>query len=171
MQGIKYKFILSDKVNLEQLLPDLFRILHSNMSLIAPTGCLYEDDYEMWSSCIIPAMEKEARQIALMYSEGRIVGYFQYYINLETKSLMMEEIQILKEHQGTGIFADFYKWLVRHLSDDIVFVEAYAHKNNIKSQGILKNLGLTCSGENKNGNSFYYKGRYADLLSKYLQEK
>ncbi len=72
-------------------------------------------------------------------------------------------------YHGTGLFSEFYKWLVRQLPEDILYVEAYAHKNNIKSQGILNYLGLTVSGENNNGNSFYYKGRYADLLSKYLQ--
>ena len=48
-----------------------------------------------------------------------------------------------------------------------MYVEAYANKKNLKSQSILKHLGLVESGENKNGNSFYYKGKYVDLLNKY----
>lgn len=163
----KFSFLPKEKTN--QYLPDLFRILHSNMSLIAPTGNSYDADYEIWCSNIIPAIQKEQRQIVLMYVDDNLVGYFQYYINVETNSLMMEEIQIIKEYQGTGIFNAFFRWLVRQLPKDILYVEAYAHKNNIRSQGILNYLGLTESGENNNGNSFYYKGRYADLLSKYLQ--
>lgn len=161
------KFLFLDKQKSEKYLPDLFGILHSNMSLIAPTNNSYEEDYEIWCSCIIPAIQKRQRQIVLMYAESKLVGYFQYYINAETHSLMMEEIQIIKELQGTGLFNEFYKWLLKHLPEDILFVEAYANKKNYKSQAILKHLGLVKSGENKNGKSFYYKGKYADLLSKY----
>lgn len=80
---------------------------------------------------------------------------------------MMEEIQIEKAFQGTGLFSEFYKWLLKQLPNDIENVEAYANKKNIKSQSILEYLGLVELGENKNGNSFYYKGKYVDLLNKY----
>ena len=53
-----FEFKFADKLQIEQLLPDLFRILHSNMSLIAPTNNSYEDDFEMWCSYLIPAMKK-----------------------------------------------------------------------------------------------------------------
>ncbi len=159
--------MFADKQELERILPDLFRILHSNMSIIAPTNNSYEDDFEIWSSYIIPAIQKEQRQIVLMYVECKLVGYFQYYINGDTNSLMMEEIQIEKAFQGTGLFSEFYNWLIKSLPKNIMYVEAYANKKNIKSQNILKSMGLVESGENKNGNSFYYKGKYADLLNKY----
>ena len=162
---VEFKF--ADKLRIEQLLPDLFRNLHSNMSLIAPTNNSYDEDYEIWSSFINQAMQKEQRRIVLMCVESKLVGYFQYYINNDTCSLMMEEIQIKKEFQGTGLFSKFYQWLVRQLPKDILYVEAYANKKNIKSQNILKYLGLVEAGENKNGNSFYYKGKYADIVDKY----
>lgn len=162
-----FEFKFADKLQIEQLLPDLFRILHSNMSIIAPTNNSYEDDFEIWSSYIIPAIQKEQRQIVLMYVECKLVGYFQYYINVDINSLMMEEIQIAKEFQGMGLFSEFYNWFIKSLPKNIMYVEAYANKKNIKSQNILKSLGLVESGENKNGNSFYYKGKYADLLNKY----
>lgn len=162
-----FEFKFADKLQIEQLLPDLFCILHSNMSLIAPTNNSYEDDFEMWSSYLIPAMKKEQRQIVLMYADDTLAGYFQYYINVDINSLMMEEIQIAKEFQGTGIFSALYKWLVEQLPKDVESVEAYANKKNLKSQSILKHLGLVESGENKNGNSFYFKGAYVNLLNKY----
>ena len=161
------EFLFLDKQKLDVFLPRLFEILHSNMSLIAPTDNSYDEDYEIWSSHIIPAIQKEQRQIVLMCVESELVGYFQYYINNDTDSLMMEEIQIAKEFQGTGIFSAFYKWLVEQLPNDVESVEAYANKKNLKSQSILKHLGLVELGENKNGNSFYYKGAYVDLLNKY----
>ena len=162
-----FEFRFADKLQIEQLLPGLFRILHSNMSIIAPTDNSYDEDYRIWSSYMIPAIKKVQRQIVLMYVEGKLVGYFQYYINLDTNSLMMEEIQIGKEFQGIGIFSAFYKWLVKQLPKNVKCVEAYANKKNLKSQGILKHLGLVELGENKNGNSFYYKGKYVDLINKY----
>lgn len=162
-----FEFRFADKLQIEHLLPGLFRILHSNMSIIAPTDNSYDEDYRIWSSYMIPAIKKVQRQIVLMYVEGKLVGYFQYYINLDTNSLMMEEIQIGKEFQGIGIFSAFYKWLVKQLPKNVKCVEAYANKKNLKSQSILKHLGLVELGENKNGNSFYYKGKYVDLLNKY----
>ena len=162
-----FEFKLADKTQIEQQLPELFRILHSNMSLIAPTNNSYEDDFEIWSSHIIPAIQKWQRQIVLMCVESELVGYFQYYINRDTDSLMMEEIQIKKEFQGAGLFSKFYNWLIKNLPKDIMYVEAYANKKNYKSQSILKHLGLVELGENRNGNSFYYKGKYVDLLNRY----
>ncbi len=161
------EFLFLDKQKLEVFLPKLFEILHSNMSLIAATNNSYKDDFEMWCSYLIPNIKKEQRQIILMYIDDTLAGYFQYYINVDINSLMMEEIQIAKKFQGTGIFSAFYKWLVKQLPKDVKSVEAYANKKNIKSQNILKHLGLVESGENKNGNSFYYKGKYVDLLNKY----
>ncbi len=162
-----FEFKFADKLQIEQLLPDLFRILHSNMSIIAPTDNSYNEDFEIWSSYLTPAMQKKQRQMVLMYVDNKLVGYFQYYINGDTNSLMMEEIQIEKAFQGTGLFSEFYNWLIKNLHKDIMYVEAYANKNNYKSQSILKHLGLVELGENKNGNSFYYKGAYVDLLNKY----
>lgn len=162
-----FEFRLADKTQTERWLPDLFRMLHANMSVIAPTNNSYEDDFEIWRSHIIPAIQKEQRQIVLMCVESELVGYFQYSLNGDTRSLMMEEIQIIKEFQGTGIFSALYKWLIETLPKDVTYVEAYAHKRNIKSQGILNRLGLVAIGENENGNSLHYKGEYVNLLRKY----
>ena len=162
-----FEFKFADKLQIKLLLPDLFRILHSNMSIITPTNNSYNEDYEIWSSYIIPAIQKEERQIVLMFAESKLVGYFQYYINSDTVSLMMEEIQIIKAFQGTGLFSEFYNWLIKILPKNIMYVEAYANKNNYKSQSVLEYLGLVKLGENKNGNSFYFKGKYVDLLNKY----
>ena len=110
-------------------------------------------------------MQKESRQIVLMFAEDELAGYFQY--DIRCKTLMMEEIQIKKEYQGTGLFRLFYSWLMKKLPQDINYVEAYSNKNNYKSQKILEHLGLIPLGENKNGNSFYYRGDYVVLLQKY----
>lgn len=162
-----YSFQYADKKNIKEILPLLFSILHSNMSVIAPTGNSYEEDYKIWLSNIVPAMEKDARQIVLMFCGDELAGYFQYYVNAVSNSLMTEEIQIREKYQGTGLFSDFYRWLVSKLPKDIKFVEAYSDKNNCKSQNILEHLGLIKSGEDRS--LFYYKGSYNSLLKRYYK--
>lgn len=162
-----YKFRYADKKNIKEILPILFSILHSNMSVIAPTGNSYEEDYKIWLSNIVPAMEKDARQIVLMFCGDELAGYFQYYVNAVSNSLMMEEIQIREKYQGTGLFSDFYRWLFSKLPKNIKFVEAYSDKNNYKSQNILEHLGLIKTGENSS--LFYYKGSYNSLLKRYYK--
>ncbi len=159
------QFIYADKNRLDEILPSLFEILHNNMNVIAPTGNSYEDDFSLWFSNVRPAMEKEARKIVLMYADGVLTGYFQYYVNGGT--FMMEEIQIKREFHGTGTFSAFYSWLVGQLPVGIEYVEAYAHKNNRKSQGILEHLGLDRTENCGNGNSYHYKGSYKSLYDKY----
>lgn len=160
-----YEFKYADKQNIEEILPNLFDILYSNMSIIAPTGNTYEDDLKEWLSNIFPSIKKETRQIVLMFADNKLIGYFQY--SVFSASFMMEDIQIKKDYHGTGLFRLFYSWLIKRLPDSIKYVEAYSNKSNYKSQGVLEHLGLVKSGENKNGISFYYKGDYAALLQKY----
>lgn len=160
-----YIFKLLDKANLSEALPLLFRILHTNMSSIAPTGNSYDQDYDEWYSNVFPAMQRTPRQMVLMYDNDILAGYFQYYVSDGT--LMMEEIQILPEYHGCGMFREFYSWLLGILPKDVRYVEAYSHKSNLKSQGILEHLGLSPCGENKNGSSYHYKGEFKKLSEKY----
>lgn len=162
---MNHSFSFADKNHLEPIFPELFKLLNANMGQIAPTGNSYDQDYKIWLSGICTAMQQPCRQIVLMYCDEDIVGCFQYYIQLDT--LMMEEIQIEPSYHGKGIFSAFFSWLVRRLPSDIKTVEAYAHKKNAKSQGILEHLGLQRIGVSKNGNSYCYKGNYCDLHSKY----
>ncbi len=153
------------KADAESVLPELFEILHANMSRIAPTGNSCEEDFSMWMSCIKPALEKEPRQILLLLGSDRIAGYFQYYVN--NGVFMMEEIQFRESYKGTGIFAELYRYLVKTIPEDTLFVEAYANKKNEKSIAVLKHLGLEIIGENKNGTSFHFRGCYEKLVRRY----
>lgn len=155
-----------DKSKLKSVLPHLFKILHDNMSWICPTENEYEKDYKTWFSNVFPAVQKPQRQIILIYCEKKLCGYFQYYVNSDT--FMMEEIQIKKEYQQKGIFPLFFSWLIHQLPNNIENVEAYAHKNNIKSQGILEHLGLKRIGETNDGMLWHFKGEYRSLLDRYL---
>ena len=133
----------------ENILSVLFKILHSNMSVIAPTGNDYEKDYRIWIEAVSHGLKQDARQIILIYDDAEIILYFQYYFNSST--FMMEEIQFKKEYQGTGIFRLLYSYLFEMIPQETLYVEAYAHKQNSKSQNILKHLGLQIVGESRNG--------------------
>ena len=153
------------KSDSDSVLPILFEILHSNMSRIAPTGNSYDEDFSMWMSCIKPALEKAPRQILLLYDNDEIIGYFQYYVN--GGIFMMEEIQFRAHCHGSGLFTELYRYLMKTLPENTEYVEAYANKKNAKSIGILTHLGLAVIGENQNGNSYHFRGRYETLLHRY----
>ena len=161
------KFLFMDKQKTQMYAETLFGILYSNMNIIAPSGNSYEEDFSRWCANVIPAMQKKQRQIVLMYVDDVLAGYFQYYINVDTRGLMMEEIQIKKEFQGSGLFSKFYQWLVQQLPKDILYVEAFANQMNDKSQKILVHLGLVKTQMGECGDLDYFKGQYADLLKRY----
>lgn len=161
---MNYRFEFADKSKLLPLLYKLFDILHNNMSSINPSTKSYDAALEEWLSELLPAMKKEMRQIVLMYDREELVGYFQYYTTQDT--LMMEEMQIVREHQGTGLFGIFFARLLSQLPDDLKSVEAYTHVKNTRSKRILKHLGL--SPDRKIGDDMlHYKGEYAELLRRY----
>lgn len=143
----------------------IFNILADNMSVIAPTGNSRDDDFKSWYCAVNDGLKKDNRRIILILESGTedIIGFFQYYTNVNT--FMMEEIQICTEFCGKdNIFRDLYGFVLNNISDDLLYVEAYANKLNHKSMGILGKLGLKIIGENKNGTSFHFKGKFDDLV-------
>lgn len=160
---IHFKFIEKDKA--EKYFPILFDILYSNMNEIAPTGEGYDADYKEWSRAVGEGLTKEARQIILICDDETVVGFFQYYVN--DRVFMMEEIQFVKAYKGTGLFRQLYAHLCGIIPSETPYVEAFAHKNNIKSQGILKHLGLEPIGENRTGNSLHFRGDCQAMLDRY----
>ncbi len=159
------RFEYAPKTELTELLPQLFEILYSNMKLISPTRNTYTEDYEIWFSNVSPALNKPQRQIALMFDDNRIIGFFQYYVNRSV--FMMEEIQIDKVYHGTGVFSAFFRWLLPILPPDIKTVEAFAEKNNLKSQAILTHLSLMIASENTDADFCRYSGKYEQFKRKY----
>lgn len=153
------------KNDAEDILSVLFKILHFNMSVIAPTGNDFEKDHRIWIDAVSHGLKRDERQIILIYNDAEIIGYFQYYVNSST--FMMEEIQFKKEYQGTGIFRLLYSYLFEIIPQETLYVEAYAHKQNSKSQNILKYLGLRIVGESTNGNSYHFRGDCRKVLKRY----
>lgn len=145
----------------------LFDILADNMTVIAPTGNSRKEDFKLWSDAVSDGLQKEERQIILIKDNGNLIGFFQYYTNADT--FMMEEIQLKSEYHKTGVFRKLYGFILKNISNDLKFVEAYANKENLKSIKILGHLGLIKIGTNKNGHSFHFRGRYTSLKEWYCK--
>ena len=154
-----------DKSQKEKYLPLLFSLLHANMSKIAPTGNTFEEGYASWYKAVYPALERPERQILLLNDNDKLAGFFQYGVSSST--FVMEEIQFERAYWGTGLFRALYTYLSEIIPENIAFVEANADKRNIKSQNILKHLGLEIIGENKNGISYCFRGDCRQMLDKY----
>lgn len=163
-----YDFTFARAEDAQRLLPELFAILHGNMSRIAPTGGSYEEDCALWTSYMLPALREGKCRVVLLREGDELIGYFQYSIS--DGVLLMEEVQLKPHRQGTGVFRALFVWLVRTLPEGIEWVEAYARKENAKSQAVLGHMGLSCIGENKNGSSLRFRGRYADLARLYAAD-
>ena len=149
-----------EKRRREELLPPLFRILYNNMNAIAPTGAGYEADFEEWYGNVAPALDKPNRSIIIIRENGETAGFFQYYINDTT--FMMEEIQLAPWARGRGIFEALFAYIKTIVPPETRFVEAYAHRLNAKSQGILKHLGLEQIGEANN--CLHFRGSPARMF-------
>ena len=155
-------FRFLDKNEVQRWLPQLFAILHGNMRVIAPTGNTYDDDYAMWRGAVGPAMQKENRQILLIFNNDTLIGYLQYYTN--DKTFMIEEAQIIPAYQGRGVLRSAFAFLADFISPDVLYAEAYASKQNVRSQNIMEGHGFARIGENRNGKSYHYRADCQALL-------
>jgi len=148
------RFVFMEKAKGEQFLPMLFDILYDNMRIIAPSGEGYEEDKRIWLSNVAPAIQKEPRQIILMYADDDLAGYLQYYIN--GGIFMVEEIQIKSQYQRTTLFYAICRFMLGIISLDTIYIEAYAEKRNQNSRRIIGKLGMEQIGEN--GSYLHYRG-------------
>ena len=163
------KFEFLNKHLFYQYANRIFEILADNMSAISPTKISRDKDFRLWYHYISESIKQNSREIILILEDGtnRIIGYFQYSTTVDT--FMMEEIQIRSEyHSKDNIFRDLYGYVLKNISNDLLYVEAYANKLNHKSIGILGKLGLKAVGENKSGKSFHFKGSFKDLTAWHL---
>lgn len=161
-----FKFVEENEI--DRAIPELFQILYTNMNAIAPTGGDYKQDLAVWRDYIAPAVQEGRCRIVRMLCNGELAGYFQYHTSED--SFMMEEIQIKPAYQGTGLFRELYRWLKNELPTGLAYVEAYANKKNLKSQGILESLGLERIGENQSGSSYLYRGSYEKLWERFYRK-
>ena len=151
----KLTFRFLEGTQADAVLPQMFDILYTNMSRIAPTGDSYEDDRRTWTAYMRSAAESGQRVI-LMEVDGTLAGYFQY--RLEGDTLLVEEIEIIPEYQRTLLFYRFFRYAVNIIPKETAYVEAYIDKSNANSMTIAQKLGMQIVGENSTGRSWRYRG-------------
>lgn len=144
---------------------EMFEILSDNMNEIAATGNTFDEDFMSWSECVVPAIQAGRRNIILIFSEEKLCGFFQYFVSDTT--FRMDEIQFRKEYHGSGLFSELYHYITTIIPPDTKFVDAFSRKENKKSQGILKHLGLKETDGSQNGNTLYFKGEYKTISERY----
>lgn len=166
LSSITFEFL--DKTNFTQISKEIFDILADNMEKIAPTGNAREEDFACWSDSVSEGLERDERQIILIKQKGKLIGFFQYFINEDT--FRMEEIQLKPEYHGKGIFRKLYGFILPKIDNSIEFVDAFASVQNEKSIAILEHLGLENVGLNKNGRSYHFKGQFEKLKEWYENE-
>ena len=166
MNHVEFKQLKNEDIPI--FIEEIFAILANNMRAIAPTGNSYDEDREIWLKYAVPVWRAGKSNVILIICEDMLCGYFQY--SLTDTTFIMEEIQFKKGYQGCGLFSELYRYLTTIIPIQTKFVEAFSSKENIKSQEILKHLGLTVIGENKNGKSLHFKGEYKALLERYSGE-
>ena len=92
-------FCSFDETKSDVLLPQMFEILSTNMSKIAPTGNSYEEDKKIWLSYMEPNLKR--KQIILMYVGEVLAGYFQYSLGECTVLIEHAEAYINKENPNS----------------------------------------------------------------------
>jgi hypothetical protein len=155
----------NNKDDIKKHLPAMFKLISTNMSAIAPTGNSLDEDCCIWQKAMYDELKKPNKKWLLAFNKGMLCGYMLYRIDTNLKIAYMDEIQLDARYQGDGVtFAKLFGCFL--FSKEIECIEtlySYANKNNIKSQAILKCLGLSTI-ENFN-NGFRFIGKKVDATS------
>jgi len=146
------------------LFPQMFTIISTNMSAIAPTGNNLEDDRHSWTQAMEEELRNPERRWVISQANGVLTGYLLYRVNAADNVIRMDEIQIAEVYQGDGImFPALIAALLRDPAVSGATLRSYANRQNTKSQGILQRMGLAVVGETERG--FRFEGRGSDALA------
>jgi len=154
--------ILRDYTNQREeivpLLPFMFGIIAPNMRAIAPTGNSVERDYIIWKKAMEKDLENPQKHWVMVFAgqEMRLLGYALYRIAMPV--LHMDEIQVVKTHQGDGIVFPALMGKILHDAEHFgtCTLRSYANKRNEKAFGILRTMGLQILDETETG--YRYEG-------------
>lgn len=152
MDDIVIKKLTNEEVI--DLLDDMFNIINNNMKDIIDTGVNIEDNYINWKDSMIKELDNINKRWIGAFKNNKLIGYFLY--KTDNDILKLDEIQIIKKHQGDGYtFNSLFGTIFndKDISNDYKVI-AYANKNNIKSNGILKYFGFTVLEQKNNGTKY-----------------
>ena len=154
-----------NKQEFDELAPEMFLILSSNMKNIKPENIISDDNFLIWLNY---QKEHFCEKVFIIFEDGdTLVGYFQYSFSNET--LLIEEIEIAPNYQARfGVLGGLFRFMRYRIPDNIIRISAYINKNNPRSHRIAEKLGLSAVKENVSGTSFLYSGEIQHILRRYL---
>lgn len=158
------KFKKLNKSKKDDILPVLFDIYHGNMSRICPSVKPYDVEREEWISEVSPALDKNPRQIILMYQNDDLAGFFMYYTRGDL--LMVEELQLKEKYQRTLLLHRLFTYLTEILSSGCSRIEAYANEENYRSLSLMKYLGFNIVDKNERRKLFHLRAASVDIIPK-----
>ena len=160
-------FTYLNKSEKDLWLPRLFDLLYQNMESIAPLEQDCRGSLTQFLAEVSPALDKAPRQIILCLDGNDLLGYLQFYIR--DTLLMVEEIQIRKDHQRTFLFYRLCRHLINVLPKSIAAIEAFADKSHLNSQNIMHKLGMEVIVDDCSSypHLFHLRGQ-ADTVKKYF---
>ena len=85
---MRFGFRQMKNEDISVFIDEMFEILASNMSAVAPTGNSYDEDYKTWSESAVPAWREGKRSVILIFCEDKLCGFFQYFVNDTTSEWM-----------------------------------------------------------------------------------
>ena len=146
-----FDFLYLNKEHKNEYLPILFDLLYSNMKDIAPQNFEKTEFVREVSM----ALEKEPRQIILIYNGEELAGFMMYYTRNEL--LMIEELQLAKKYQRTRALYLLCRYMMKILPENIEYIEAFAHNTNTVSLSLQEYLGMEIV-ENVNEGLLHLRG-------------
>ena len=158
------KFEKLDKQKKCNILPVLFDIYYGNMSRICQTGNSYDIEREEWICEVSSALEKDPRQIILMYQGDDLAGLVMYYTRDDL--LMIEELQLKEKYQRTLLLHRLFTYLTELLSSGCSRIEAYANEENYRSLSLMKYLGFNIVDKNERRKLFHLRAASVDIIPK-----
>ena len=158
------KFEKLNKSQKDDILPVLFDIYYGNMSRICPRVKPYDVEREEWINEVSPALDKNPRQIILMYQGDDLAGFVMYYTRDDL--LMIEELQLKEKYQRTLLLHRLFTYLTELLSSGCARIEAFASEKNYRSLDLMKYLGFCTIGKNEKYNLFHLCAKASDVTSK-----
>jgi len=155
----------------------MFDIISRNMREIAPTGNTLEEDRISWTRAMQEELQNPDKHWVLAFDGEALVGYVLYRIENHSALraplpggeciLHMDEIQIEKAYQGDG---ETFPLLMGKMLYDAKeagarTVHTHVNKQNAKSQGIVRAMGLRIVKEKPCG--FIYEGKAKDAYTRF----
>ena len=152
------------KTEIINLLNDMYEIISNNMKDIIDTGNSDDENYMNWKNSMYEELTKSNKKWVGAFENKKLIGYFLYKINSDF--LNIDEIQIVKEHQGDGYtFKNLLKTILNEKIAKTEFkITTYVNKSNEKSNAIVKKLGFTILEVKERG--IKYVISYNKLLEK-----